>query len=80
MNEQIVIQNFQDIEYLNELMEKYGDSESPFFGKNQNDEHVIISICKDFICVETWQHNGWVRKNFYHSDGTVEELFDGKIE
>ena len=60
------------------LMDKHGDSKFPLFGENEDGESVIISICHDSVTVETFQSNGWLRKNIYNRDGTTEELFDGK--
>ena len=70
-----------DQEGLREIMDKFGDSELPFDGKNANGEDVLISVCKDSITVRTFQKNGWVRLNTYSfHDGTFvsEETFDGK--
>lgn len=60
-----------------DLMDKYGDSEMPFDGKNQDGEAVLVSISKDNIAVRTYQNNGWIRINTYWRDGTTEETYDG---
>lgn len=58
------------------LMDKYGDSESAFFGNNEEGEDVIISINEDNITLQTLQDNGWIRTNVLWRDGTTEELYD----
>lgn len=60
------------------LMDKYGNSDTMFFGGNTEFEETTISIFQEKIVYVTYQHNGWVRKNVYWRDGTREELFDGK--
>lgn len=74
---------FDPLDYAGmiKMMDKYGDSEMPFFGKNENGEDVIISVSKDSISVRTFQKNGWLRRNVYNLiDGDIvsEELFEGK--
>lgn len=59
-----------------ELMDKYGDSEHPFFGENGDGETVSISIFHDKIVVVTYQHNNWTRKNTYYRDGDSDETFE----
>ena len=46
------------------------------FGKNDNDENVIVNRGSDSIYTETFQKNGWVRTNYFYPDGTVEELYE----
>ena len=78
-NAEIEIMDWSDIDYLNQIMLKYGEStDEPFYGLNENGEQVSITVYPDVIVVGTFQENGWYRKNYYHSDGTCEELFDGK--
>ena len=77
--DQIQIDDWSDLDYLQTLMDKYGEStDEDFFGKNQNGEDIRIAIHPDRIILVTYQENGWVRKNYYWADGTTEELFDGK--
>lgn len=65
---------------LLDIMEEYGDIDQPFFGKDEDLQDVEISVYKDQIIKVTYQNNGWVRKDIYWRDGTVEELFGGKWE
>ena len=60
------------------IMDTYGDSTAPFFGRNENGEDTCLSVCRDKITVRTHQYNGWVRINTYWRDGTREETFDGR--
>lgn len=65
-----------DWESMEDLMDKLGNSKYSYFGKNENNEDVRISINTDNIVVETTQLNNWIRVNIYHRDGTVEELYE----
>ena len=65
-----------DFEGMLKLMDDYGDSKTMFPGTNEGGEDVHISIFPDKIVTETFQHNGWIRKNIYYRDGTREELYD----
>lgn len=70
--------NFNDINSVIRITELYGDSESSFFGENQNGESIVVSVFRDRVVVNTEQSNGFVRVNTYWIDGTIEEIFDGK--
>ena len=53
-------------------------------GDNQDGEPVLlypISKRGDVVRVDTFQDNGWIRSNYFHEDGTVEEMFrkDGAL-
>lgn len=61
-----------------EAMDKYHTTETMLLGKNTDGEMVMVSIFADKIVQTTLQSNRWIRKNIYHRDGTVEELFEGK--
>jgi len=64
---------------LVECMAEYGDTDTPFVGKNADGETVMVHVAKDNIIVETYQSNGWVRKNYYNAKGIAEgESFDGR--
>lgn len=59
-----------------ELVAKYGYIEETKIGKNEDGETVMVSIDKDCACICTYQRNGFVRIMIYHSDGTIEELYE----
>lgn len=67
-----------DLEGMLEVMDKYGDSDTMYFGKNEDGEDVHISVFSDKIRATTYQSNHWVRKNTYYRDGSWDEMFDGK--
>ena len=67
-----------DFDGMLEVMDKYGDSETMYFGKNEDEENVTISVFHDMIVVETYQTNGWVRKDIHHRDGSREEMYNGR--
>lgn len=70
---------FGEIEVRRQIMAKYGDSDSIFFGENADRENVEMSVCKDNIAVRTYQNNGWVRINYYDADGYHEgETYEGR--
>ena len=46
------------------------------FGKNGDGENVIVEWYGEYILTTTFQHNDWVRLNYYYEDGTVEEMFE----
>lgn len=56
------------------LMDRANEFEMPCFGKNENGEHVMISVNTENITVETFQDNGWTRENIYHRSLDNEEL------
>lgn len=79
MAEQIIVNDWNDMDVRDELMNKYGDSSEPFFGKNDDGEMCSINIYDDKIIVETLQDNGWIRRDFYYRDEDfMEEIFVGK--
>ena len=50
------------------LMKEYGDFNKSYSGQNQNGEDIRIHIARDNIIVDTYQENGWVRRNVYTKD------------
>lgn len=64
---------------IRNLMEKYGDSKFPFYGKNENGEDIEIHIGKTDVIYKTYQNNGWIRVNYYDENGLPNgETFDGR--
>lgn len=61
-------------------MDKHHTIDTMLCGENSDGEQIHISIHEDAIIALTFQKNHWIRRNIYHRDGTVEELFDGKWE
>lgn len=75
-NEDVI--NFADPDCKVRLMRKYGNC-APFVGHNVEGEKVILPIAPDSIILETYQKNGWIRKNYYDSCGFLNgEMYDGK--
>lgn len=71
--------NFGDPKCRRELMAQYGDSKFPYYGSNEEGESVLVSIAKDSIVTRTFQHNGWVRVNYYDANGLEEgSSFEGR--
>ena len=70
---------FNTVEGRQQIIRKYGSSKSMYFGKNENDEDVYLSVAPSGIVLKTEQHNGWVRVNYYDQDGfPAGESFDGR--
>jgi len=78
MNNTIVIDDYNDLDHLIEIMDTYHDSSEPFYGNNTQGEDIQLSIFQNLIVLVTYQDNHWIRKNYYHRDGTIEEMFDGR--
>lgn len=71
--------DFGSIESRRLLVEEFADSEFPFSGINEQGEKTLMSISASGIVVDTYQSNGWVRKNYYDANGYAEgETFDGR--
>lgn len=68
--------NPHDLKGMRRLMDKYGESNTMFPGKNEIGERVHISIFHDKIVVSTFQTNDWIRKNTYYRDGSRDETFE----
>lgn len=59
-----------DPNLLRSLIAKYGDSENLLSGQNEEGEFVTYSIDRENgIVTNTYQNNGWVRTNYYDTDG-----------
>lgn len=71
---------FNTVEGRKTLIQRYGCSDEPYFGVNEDGEDVIVSFdTEDGIVIRTNQSNGWVRVNYYDKDGyATAETFDGK--
>lgn len=69
-----------DPKLIRDLIEKYGDSETMFTGTNEEGELMTFSIDTERgIITNTYQKNGWVRVNYYDTDGyDAGETFDGR--
>lgn len=72
--------SFADIEVRRKIIKEYGDSTDMFFGVNEDDENVYLSVdSENGITLTTHQKNGWVRVNYYDKDGYQEgETFQGR--
>lgn len=68
--------DFGNRDSIIETMDKYHHLDQMVFARNELEELQAISIYKDKIFVDTYQRNGWIRKNVYHRDGTIEETYE----
>lgn len=71
---QIIIDPY-DYDGMIKLMERHEEFKVPWSGKNDDGEHIQISINEDNITVETFQNNGWIRENIYWKNIVSEELY-----
>lgn len=78
-NDTILIDPY-DLDGLRKIMDEHCHLETMVFGENELGELTAASIFKDQIVVETYQSNGWLRKNIYYRDGSRDEMFNGKWE
>lgn len=61
---------------IRELCKRHNEFKVPWAGKNEEGEHIMISVNADNITVETFQSNGWTRTNVYYpEDCAIEELY-----
>lgn len=71
--------NFNELENRRTIMKEYGGIESALTGVNENGETTLLHIAHDSLIVETFQHNGWIRKNYYDAEGYADgESYNGK--
>lgn len=70
--------NPNDLRQVRELCRDWLAYPMPLAGTNEDGEDTLMEVCEGFILVRTFQSNGWVRKDYYYTDGVVEELFERK--
>lgn len=71
--------DFSNPTTVKEANEKYKHLDYPVYGKNQVGEDQVISFASCGITVKTYQFNGWIRINYYTSEGYPEgESFRGR--
>lgn len=68
--------DFSDHRALVDLMDRHEEFPQMLSGKNGDGEIVCTSILEDQVILETFQMNGWTRKNYFYRDGTREELYE----
>jgi hypothetical protein len=77
--ESIIINDWSDMSIRDAVMDQHGDSPEPFYGENQDGEKIAIHVAHNGIVLVTYQHNGWIRNNYYYyGEDRCEEIFDGK--
>lgn len=67
--------NLENHKVIVSIMDTYGKNGLLITGENAEGESVVLSVGNDIITTETAQHNGWIRVNTYHRDGTREETY-----
>lgn len=70
----MILSTYQDVKDFTTNQAPYGIAE------NEDEELIIITHTNEeddkYYTVETYQNNGWIRKNIFHEDGTTEELYE----
>ena len=70
---------FGTAEGRRKLMAAYGHINTAFSGTNQDGEQILLEISPDKIKYTCYQSNGWVRINWYDTEGNPDgETFDGR--
>lgn len=71
--------DFGDPNSIVDAMKKFGDSRSPYSGSNDEGETILVHIGPTDLILETFQSNGWVRKDFFNEYGELEgQTYDGR--
>lgn len=68
--------DFTSAKQINDLCKDFEKYKEPLVGHNEDGETVITQIHEDMIVSETFQSNGWTRKNIFYTDGSSEELYE----
>lgn len=68
--------NPNDLDQIKWLVENEEKFDMPLSGVNEEGESTLTCITDEYVVVETFQSNGWIRKNYYYTDGYCEEMFE----
>lgn len=68
--------NPYDMFQLTQMIDMADQFDMPLVGENEDGDMVMMEVTQEFVKITTYQKNGWVRVNYFYSDGTVEELYD----
>lgn len=63
---------------LKDLIDKFKKDEldRDIYVGTDGDKNIILVKVAEELTITTCQSNGWLRKNIYYKDGTVEEMYD----
>lgn len=68
--------NPNDLFQLTQMIDMADQLDMPLVGENEDGDMVMTEVTQEFVKITTYQQNGWVRVNYFYTDGTVEELYD----
>lgn len=68
--------NPYDMLQLTQMIDMADRFDMPLVGENGDGEMVMTEATSEFVKITTYQHNGWVRVNYFYTDGTVDELYE----
>lgn len=60
-------------EYI-KIMDEFGDTNTPFFGKNEKGDEIAVFINRDSIMIETFYSNNTVKIHTIWRDSGKEEI------
>lgn len=67
--------DYNDIDSIIDVMDRYSDSDMPYFGDDTEGNMTMISVYPDTIIVKTFLNNDSTRTNYFYRDGTIEEIY-----
>lgn len=67
--------DFSDLPAMRKVMDNYHHLTTMLIGKSDSGEDTYTSVNSDHIVHDTFQKNGWVRRNILWYDGTSEEMY-----
>lgn len=74
MQEQFYL-DYNDIDSIIDVMDKFGNSDMPYFGDDTEGNMTMTSVYPDTIIVKTFLKNDRVRTNYFYRDGSSEEIY-----
>lgn len=74
-----IASQFSTPEGRKKIIKFYGVAPNMYVGKNEIGEDVTLAVSPSGIKLETYQRNGWVRLNYYNTDGNSSgETYGGR--
>lgn len=75
----VLCKDFNDVKIRKQIIEQYKNVDTAFTGENEHGEMVELHIGSEELITKTYQDNGWVRVNYYDSEGEpTGETFEGR--
>lgn len=68
--------NQNDMFQLDQMIDMADQFDMPLVGEDKDGETVMTEVTSEFVKMSTYQKDGWIRINYFYSDGIVEEMYD----